>query len=126
SSAESQALVRLRQGPRHKLPPGEHFTGAPARKIAPLVRLDPVGPGNRSLLVLGRVLPLPTIRDRSLARLVQRHLQAELDIRLSIHGSLGLFTIHIPLGAAGRGKPARDPLEEVDTGDAADDPGAAD
>lgn len=117
-AAQAQALVRLRQGP---LPPKplEHLKRAP---VAPLVRLDPVGRGSRGLLLLGRVVPLPGARERSLARLVQRHLQAELDIRLTITGTVGVFTIHVPLGAAGRGKPAADPLEEVESAEAAAEP----
>ncbi|HEY8375921.1 MAG TPA: hypothetical protein VIK91_05495, partial [Nannocystis sp.] len=122
-AAQAQALVRLRQGP---LPPKplEHLKRAP---VAPLVRLDPVGRGSRGLLLLGRVVPLPGARERSLARLVQRHLQAELDIRLAISGSIGLFTIHVPLSIAGRGKPPPDPLEETETGGEPDkDPAAND
>lgn len=122
-----EALVRLRQGPRPAAPPALHLKRPP---IAPLERVDPPPPSttrsSRSLLVLGRSLPLASVRDRSLARLVQRHLQAELDIRLSITGDVGLFTIHVPLGAAGRGKPATDPLEEVEAADEAADPSEAD
>lgn len=123
--ATEEALVRLRQGPRPAAPPAQHLKRPP---IAPLERVDPptTGRGSRSLLVLGRSLPLATARDRSLARLVQRHLQAELDIRLSITGTVGLFTIHVPLGAAGRGKPAADPLEEVEAAEQAADPAEAD
>ncbi|MDC0668606.1 hypothetical protein [Nannocystis radixulma] len=118
----AEALVRLRQGPRPAPPPNRHLKQAP---LAPLERVDPPAK-NRSLLVLGRSLALPTVRDRSLARLVQRHLQAELDIRLSITGTVGLFTIHVPLGAAGRGKPAADPLEEVEAAEVPADPAEAD
>ncbi|WAS94911.1 hypothetical protein [Nannocystis punicea] len=124
--ATEEALVRLRQGPRPAAPPNRHLKKPP---IAPLERVDPPpasGRTSRSLLVLGRSLPLATVRDRSLARLVQRHLQAELDIRLSITGNVGLFTIHVPLGAAGRGKPAADPLEEVEAAEQAVDPAEAD
>lgn len=127
--ASEEALVRLRQGPRPAAPPAKHLRKAP---FAPLERVDPPPPakeggrGGRSLLVLGRSLALPTVRDRSLARLVQRYLQAELDIRLSITGTVGVFTIHVPLGSAGRGKPAADPLEEVEAAEQAPDPADAD
>lgn len=113
---EAEALVRLRQGPRPSAPPAQRLTQAPLERIEPAVQ------GGRSLLILGRALALPTVRDRSLARLVQRHLQAELDIRLTITGTVGVFTIHVPLGAAGRGKPAADPLEEVESAEAAAEP----
>jgi hypothetical protein len=123
TTSPQQALVRLRtDAPKS---PGErkHLKKPP---VAPLVRIDPSGRGGRSLLVLGRTIPTPTVKERSLARIVQRHLQGELDIRLSVHGELALATIHIPLTVAGRGKPQTDPLEQVEGAEPPTDPGAAD
>lgn len=120
---EQQALVRLRGEPPRPATPLRHLKKPP---VAPLVRIDPSGRGGRSLLVLGRTIPTPTVKERSLARLVQRRLQGELDIRVSIQGSLALATIHVPLGVAGRGKPPPDPLEQVEGVEPPEDPGAAD
>lgn len=110
ASAPPQALVRLRGDAPPVKVPANHLKKAP---VAPLTRLDPP-PRGRSVLVLARAIPTPTARDRSLARLAQRHFQAELDLRLSVSGPFALATIHIPLVAAGRGKAPTDPLEQVE------------
>lgn len=120
ASAEPQALVRLR-GEAPPRPPALHLKKAP---IAPLTRLDPAARG-RGTLVLARAIDTPNARDRSLARLVQRRLQEELDVRLSVQGGLSLLTIHVPLNAAGRGKPPADPLEQTEP-EAAAEPTAED
>jgi len=104
--SEPQALLRLR--PRQ--PPAstaKHLTRAP---VAPLPRIDPPGSG-RPLLVIGRAIPTATARERSLARLVQRRLQEQFDVRLSIAGPWAALSLHIPLAGLGRGKPPVDLLE---------------
>lgn len=121
ADAEPQALVRLR-GEAPPRPPALHLKKTPT---APLTRLDPAARG-RGALVLARTIDTPTARDRSLARLVQRRLQEELDVRLSVQGGLSLLTIHVPLQAAGRGKPPPDPLEQTEPEAAAAEPTAED
>lgn len=123
ASATPQALVRLRGDASKSQTKPMHLKRPP---VAPLVRLDPPARGGRSMMVLARTIPTPTARERSLARLVQRHFQAELDVRLSVSGSLGLLTIHIPLVAAGRGKPPTDPLEQVEATEPPQDAAAND
>ncbi len=104
--SEPQALLRLR--PRQS--PASittHLTRAP---IAPLRRIDPPGSG-RPLLVIGRAIPTATARERSLARLVQRRLQEQFDVRLGIAGPWAALSLHIPLAGLGKAKPALDLLE---------------
>lgn len=107
--SEPQALLRLRprQSPTST---AQHLTKAP---IAPLRRIDPPGSG-RPLLVIGRAIPTATARDRSLARLVQRRLQEQFDIRLGVAGPWAALTLHIPLAGLGKAKPALDLLEETE------------
>ncbi len=109
-AAEPKALVRLRGDAGPAKVPAKHLKKPP---VAALVRVD-APPRGRSMLVLARAIPTPTARERSLARLAQRHLQAELDIRLSASGPFALMSIHIPLVAAGRGKAPSDPLEQTE------------
>ncbi len=107
--SESAAMVRLRP----KKPPGgtgKHLVNAP---LAPLHRVDSAGRG-RAQLVLGRAIPTGNSRERSLARLAQRRLQEQFDARLTIAGSWGALSLHIPLAAAGKPKPPSDPLEATD------------
>ncbi len=107
--SEPQALLRLRPDK----PPAStamHLQRAP---IAPLRRIDPPGSG-RPLLVIGRAIPTANARERSLARLVQRHLQEKFDVRLSIAGPWAAFTLHLPLTGLGKAKPAIDLLEGTD------------
>ena len=107
--SEPAALRRLRP---NKQPgsTGKHVTKVP---LAPLRRIDTPGRG-RAQLVLGRAIPTGTARDRSLARLAQRRLQEQFDVRLTIAGSWAALTLHVPLAAAGKPKPATDPLEGTD------------
>jgi hypothetical protein len=109
AGAEPQALVRLR---REKPPgrTGKHVTKPP---LAPLRQVEPAGRG-RGQLVLGRTIPTATARERSLARLTQRRLQEQIDARLVVSGSWAIFTVHIPLEAAGKPKQIVDPLEGTD------------
>lgn len=108
-AAEPQALVRLRRegGPVKST---RHVMKAP---LAPLRRVDPTSRG-RGQLVLGRAIPTATARERSLARVTQRRLQEALDVRLIVSGSWAVFTLHIPLSAAGKPKPVVDLLEGTD------------
>lgn len=109
AKAEPQALLRLRPAAS---PPNarEHLTRAP---IAPLRRVDPTGRG-RPLLVLGRAIPTATARERSLARLAQRRLQEQFDLRLSVAGPWSALALYLPLSGLGKPKPAADLLEGTD------------
>ena len=107
--SEPTALGRLRPG-KQPGSTGKHLTKAP---LAPLRRVDSPGRG-RAQLVIGRAVPTGSAKDRSLARLVQRRLQEQFDARLTISGSWAALTLHIPLAAAGKPRPALDPLEGTD------------
>lgn len=107
--SEPQALLRLR--PRESAASStNHLTRAP---IAPLRRIEPPGSG-RPLLVIGRAIPTATARDRSLARLAQRRLQEQFDVRLTVAGPWAALSLHVPLAGLGKAKPALDLLEGTD------------
>lgn len=109
ASAEPQALVRVRRedGPARS---NKHVTKSP---VAPLRRIDPPSRG-RGQLILGRAIPTASARERSLARVSQRRLQEQLDVRLIVSGQWSIFTLHIPLAAAGKPKQVIDLLEGTD------------
>jgi hypothetical protein len=85
------ALARLRAGPKPPAAKGRLL----AAPVTPLQVLP--GPAGGPVLVLGRVLPTPTAQDRSLARLAQRLLQEELDVRLVIRGDVAVLVLRVPL-----------------------------
>ncbi|PRQ00559.1 hypothetical protein [Enhygromyxa salina] len=51
--------------------------------------------GNRAVVMIGRVIPTPTIESRTLARLCQRLLQEELDVRLLVAGPISILAIKV-------------------------------
>ncbi|KIG13158.1 hypothetical protein DB30_00536 [Enhygromyxa salina] len=51
--------------------------------------------GNRAVVMLGRVIPTPTIESRTLARLCQRVMQEELDVRLLVAGPISILAIKV-------------------------------
>jgi hypothetical protein len=51
--------------------------------------------GNRAVVMIGRVIPTPTIEARTLARLSQRLLQEELDVRLLVAGPVSVLAIKV-------------------------------
>ncbi len=69
--------------------------GAPAAPLH-LIQLSP-GTAGGALLMLGRILPLPTVADRARARLAQRLFQEEFDARLTIVGDRGLWVVKVPI-----------------------------
>ena len=101
--ANDQALERLRPTAEGRAARGKgaersgsdmRLRGSPKAPI----HLMELAPGERgSLLVLGRIMPLPTVEDRARARLAQRVLQEEVDARLTIVGDRGLFVIALEI-----------------------------
>ncbi|HGG57082.1 MAG TPA: hypothetical protein ENK31_04740, partial [Nannocystis exedens] len=87
--AAGRGKNRDREGSAYRL------RGAPR---APLhfIQLSP-GTAGGSLLMLGRILPLPTVADRARARLAQRLFQEEIDARLTIIGDRGLWILKVPI-----------------------------
>jgi hypothetical protein len=61
--------------------------------------------GNRAVVMIGRLIPTATIEERTLARISQRLLQEELDVRLLIAGPVSILAIKVrvspndPLGS---------------------------
>lgn len=88
------ALARLRAAPA---PPGGggRLLAEPPTPLGVLP--TPEGGSGKPVLALGRVVPTPTVQDRSLARLSQRLMQEELDARLSVRGDVALFVVRVPL-----------------------------
>jgi hypothetical protein len=51
--------------------------------------------GNRAVIMMGRLIPTATIEERTLARISQRLLQEELDVRLLVAGPVSLLAIKV-------------------------------
>lgn len=73
------------------------------------------GPSDGPVLVIGRVLPTPSAKDRSLARLAQRLLQEELDVRLVIRGDLAVFVLRVPLSSVSAEVSATEAIDALAT-----------
>ncbi len=74
---------------------GYRLRGAPAAPLH-LIQMSP-GSAGGSMLMFGRILPLPTVADRARARLAQRLFQEEIDARLTIVGDRGLWIVKVPI-----------------------------
>ncbi len=138
--ANDQALERLRPAPQGRAARGKgaersgsdkRLRGAPKAPLH-LIQLPPEERG--SMLVLGRIMPLPTVEDRARARLAQRVLQEEVDARLTIVGDRGLFVVKTGIrrgrlakdDASAKGKDAKKKDKKKDKDkDAPKDPRAA-
>jgi hypothetical protein len=51
--------------------------------------------GNRAVVMIGRLIPTATIEERTLARISQRLLQEELDVRLLVAGPVSILAIKV-------------------------------
>jgi hypothetical protein len=51
--------------------------------------------GNRAVVMIGRIIPTATIEERTLARISQRLLQEELDVRLLVAGPVSILAIKV-------------------------------
>jgi plasmid stability protein len=51
--------------------------------------------GNRAVVMIGRLIPTATIEERTLARMSQRLLQEELDVRLLVAGPVSILAIKV-------------------------------
>jgi hypothetical protein len=60
----------------------------------------------RPVIMFGRLIPTATVEARTLARISQRLLQEELDIRLIVAGPISVLAVRVPVGGS-------DPLVEV-------------
>jgi hypothetical protein len=97
-SGKSAVTVRLREEPPKKLPdtylltqtkpaPMRIFAGQPER-------------GGRAVVMLGRLIPTATLEQRSLARISQRLMQEELDVRLLVAGPISLLAVRVRISAS--------------------------
>jgi hypothetical protein len=74
---------------------------------APLHLLPgPPGQRGRAVIMFGRLIPTATVEARTLARISQRLLQEELDIRLIVAGPISVLAVRVPLGGD-------DPMAEI-------------
>ena len=55
--------------------------------------------GNRAVVMFGRLIPTPTIEDRALARMCQRLMQEEFDVRLLVAGPVSLLAVKVRVSA---------------------------
>lgn len=97
-SGKSSVTVRLREDPPKKLP----TTFLLSESNAAPMRVFPGEPerGGRAVVMLGRLIPTPTIEDRSLARISQRLMQEELDARLLVAGPISLLAVRVRISAS--------------------------
>lgn len=84
----------------------------------PLVRApaQETPPTKRAVVAAGRTLSLTTPADRAIARLAQRYLQTQVDVRLVIEGTRAVVLYHLPVSLARPAKSLqaeRDRLEKL-------------
>jgi hypothetical protein len=56
--------------------------------------------GNRAVVMIGRLIPTATIEERTLARISQRLLQEELDVRLLVAGPVSVLAIKVRVSSS--------------------------
>ena len=96
-SGKGAVTARLREAPPKKgsgaflltetdAAPLTYFEGKPEK-------------GNRAVVMIGRLIPTPTIEARALARMSQRLMQEEFDVRLLVAGPVSLLAIKVRVSA---------------------------
>jgi hypothetical protein len=82
---------------RHEPPKKPRNTFLLTQQQAASMRVFPGKPerGNRAVVMLGRLIPTATPEERTLARMAQRLLQEELDVRLLNAGPVSLLAIKV-------------------------------
>lgn len=92
-SGKPAVTARLRADPPKK----DRNTYLLTADAAARMRVYPGKPerGNRAVVMLGRLLPTATAQERALARISQRLLQEELDVRLLIAGPVSILAIKV-------------------------------
>lgn len=97
-AGKPSVTVRLREEPPKKRPDTYLLTET---RAAPMLLLaGEHGRGDRGIVMLGRVIPTPTIEERSLARISQRLMQEELDARLLVAGPISVLAVRVRVSAA--------------------------
>lgn len=92
-SGKQSVVARLRVDAPKKTPTSFLLT----EQNAASMRVFPGTPehGNRAVVMFGRLIPTPTLEERTIARLAQRLLQEELDVRLLSAGPVSLLAIRV-------------------------------
>ncbi|MFO7563653.1 MAG: hypothetical protein R6X02_13480 [Enhygromyxa sp.] len=92
-SGKPAVTVRLRADPPKKLPDTYLLTET---RAAPM-RIFPGKPerGGRAVVMIGRLIPTATVEERALARISQRIMQEELDVRLLVAGPISLLAVRV-------------------------------
>lgn len=108
-SASTDVLERLRR----RTSPTRSKNRILADPAAPLIAADGE-PGRRAVVMLGRVIPTPTAKERAQARLVQRMLQEELDARLIVSGEVTVLSLRISLSKKDPAKSIEKALDRLD------------
>lgn len=96
-SGKPSVTARLRGEPPKK----PRNTFLLTEQHAASMRIYPGKPerGNRAVVMIGRLIPTATIEERTLARMSQRLLQEELDVRLLSAGPVSLVAIKVRVAA---------------------------
>ena len=93
AKVSSSALSRLRREQVEPAVKPSHLLGDSSAPLWVATTKTRGGP----VLILGRVLSTPDARSRSVARLSQRVLQEELDVRLALAGEHAVVMVVVPL-----------------------------
>ena len=56
--------------------------------------------GGRAVVMLGRLIPTATLEERTLARISQRLMQEELDVRLLVAGPVSMLAVRVRVSAS--------------------------
>ena len=93
-SGKPAVTDRLREAAAAKKPPQTFLlTEQKAAKLR--VYAGKPERGNRAVIMLGRLIPTPTPEARALARISQRIMQEELDVRLLVAGPVSLLALKV-------------------------------
>jgi hypothetical protein len=84
NSEKSRARARKAVGDRHLL-------GSPSAPIGVMDDLET--PSRHPVVALGRIIPTPTAKDRALARLAQRVISQDSDLRLVVAGPISVLIL---------------------------------
>lgn len=97
-SGKPAVTERLREAPPKKTASTYLLTET---KAAPM-RIFPGKPerGGRAVVMLGRLIPTATLEERTLARISQRLMQEEFDVRLLVAGPVSLLAIRVRVSAS--------------------------
>ncbi|HLT39644.1 MAG TPA: hypothetical protein VK034_25345 [Enhygromyxa sp.] len=97
-SGKPSVTVRLRAEPPKKLP--DTFVLTETRPASMRVFTGEPDRGGRAVVMIGRIIPTPTIEERALARISQRLMQEQLDARLLVAGPISVLAVRVRVSAS--------------------------